>query len=86
MTRRRGTENAILPNQQLLDAVRGTNLGNDLDNLGVVVAAVTADDEEGVLGALGDGVQDGRDKVLGVVGLLEDGDFLAETGAVSAVS
>jgi hypothetical protein len=34
--------------------------------------------------AFGDGVEDGGNEVLGVVGLLEDLDLLAKTGAVRA--
>ena len=78
----RGGHYAILTDQKLLDAVCGTDLCNDLGDLGVVVAAITADDERGALGTFGDGVEDGGNEVLGVVGLLEDLDLLAKTGAV----
>jgi hypothetical protein len=47
-------ENAVVADQQLLDAVRSTHLGDQLRDLGVPVAAITADDEERVLDALGD--------------------------------
>jgi hypothetical protein len=70
----RGGHYAVLADQELLDAVCGTDLCNDLGDLGVVVAAIT----------FGDGVEDGGNEVLGVVGLLEDLDLLAKTGAVRA--
>jgi len=38
---------AVLADEQLLDAVGGADLGNQLDDLGVPVAAVAADDEKG---------------------------------------
>jgi hypothetical protein len=78
----RGGHDAVLADQELLDAVCGTDLCNDLGDLGVVVAAITANDERGALGTFGDGVEDGGNEVLGVVGLLEDLDLLAKTGAV----
>ena len=77
----RGTENAILANDELLDAVSGTNLCNGLGDLGVPVATVTTNDEGGVLDALGDGEENAGDKRLRVVLLLEDLDLLAKTGA-----
>jgi hypothetical protein len=64
-----GTEDAILADQELLDAIRSTDFGNLLDNLGVVVA-------------LRDGKQDAGDESFGVVGLLEDLDPLAKTRAI----
>lgn len=41
-----GTENAILADQELLDAVCCTDLGDQLRDLWVPVTAVTTDDEE----------------------------------------
>jgi hypothetical protein len=43
----RGREDAVLADEQLLDAVAGTDLGDQLDDFGVPVATVAADDEEG---------------------------------------
>lgn len=79
---RRCAENAITAHEDLLHAIRGSNLGDQLDDLGVVVTAVTANDEEGIFGAFGNGLEEGCDEVLGVVLLLEDLDLLAEAGAV----
>jgi len=73
---------AILADEELLHAVCGTDLCNDLGDLGVVVAAITADDEGCALSTFGDRVEDGSNEVLGVIGLLEDLDLLAEAGAV----
>jgi hypothetical protein len=77
-----GGHDAVLADQELLNAVCGTDLCNDLSDLGVVVAAITANDERGALCTFGNGVEDGGNEVLGVVGLLEDLDLLAKTGAV----
>lgn len=46
MTGSRSGENAVLADDELLDAVGGTNLGNQLDNLGVPVSAIATNDEE----------------------------------------
>jgi len=73
---------AVLADEELLHAVCGADLCNDLGDLGVVVAAITADNEGGALSTFGDGVEDGGNEVFGVVGLLEHLDLLAEAGAV----
>jgi hypothetical protein len=78
----RSGHDAILADEELLHAICGTDLCNDLGDLGVVVAAITTDDEGGALSTFGDGVEDGGNEVLGVVGLLEHLDLLAEAGAV----
>lgn len=75
------TEDSVLSDQKLLDAVCGSDFGDYLDDLGVVVTAVTTDDEECILGSLGDGLEERSNEVLGVVLLLEDDDLLAETRA-----
>lgn len=77
----RGAHDTVLADEQLLDAVSGTNFSNQLSDLWVVVAAITANDEERAIDALGDGQQDRSNKRLAVVGLLEDLDLLAEAGA-----
>lgn len=43
----RRRENAILADQKLLDAISSTNLCDQLDDLGVPEATITANDEEG---------------------------------------
>jgi hypothetical protein len=40
----RSTQDTILSDQKLLDTVRGTNLGNQLDDFGVPVSPITAND------------------------------------------
>ena len=50
-----------------------------MDNLGIPVSAVTADDEKSAFCALGNGKEDGSDEGFAVVRLLEDGDLLAKT-------
>jgi hypothetical protein len=46
MTGSRGGKNAVLADDELLDTVGGTNLGNKLDNLGVPVSAVATDNKK----------------------------------------
>ena len=41
-------EDTILADKELLDAVCGTNLGNQLNNLRVVVTAITTNNKERV--------------------------------------
>lgn len=78
----RSAQNPVTTNQQLLDTVSSGDFGNLVDDNVVVVAAITANDEEGALDTFGDGEEDGGDKVFRVVGLLEDFDLFAESGAV----
>lgn len=81
IARSRSAQNAILTDDELLDAVRRADLGNQLRDLGVPVSAITADDESAALDALGDREEDGGDESLAVVGLLEDLDLLTKAGA-----
>lgn len=60
----RSAENAVLANDELLDAVCGTNLCNGLGDLRVPVTTVTTNDEGGVLDALRDGQQNAGNKGL----------------------
>lgn len=78
----RGREDSVLADQDLLNTICSTNLGNDLNDLGVVETAVTANDQEGAINAFGYGEQDSCDKSLAVMRLLEDGDLLSKTGSV----
>ena len=84
---RGGTQNTILAHQQLLDTVGGADLGNLGNYLGVVVATITTNDEESVLGTFGNRKKNTGDEGLGVMGLLKDLDLLAETrtGAMSTL-
>jgi hypothetical protein len=75
-------ENTVLADQELLDTVSGTNLGDQLSDLGVPVTTVTTDNEGWARYALGDGEQDAGNEGLWVVVLLEDLDLLAETRTV----
>lgn len=79
MTGSGSAENAILANQELLDSVCSTNLGDELCDLGIPVATVTTDNEESSLDAFRDGLKNAGNECLGVVLLLEDLDFLTET-------
>lgn len=51
---RRSTQNTVLAYQELLDTIGGANLGNLGDNLGVVKATITTNDQERVLHTLRD--------------------------------
>jgi hypothetical protein len=73
------TQDAILADQELLDAIRSTNLGDQLSDLGVPVPAITTNNKEGSSNALGDRLKDASYEGLGVVVLLENLDFLTET-------
>lgn len=75
----RSAQNTILADQQLLDTVGRTDLRNLRDHLGVIVATITTDNQERILGTLGDRQENAGDEGLGVVGLLEDLDLLAKT-------
>jgi hypothetical protein len=81
ITRRGSAHNAMLADQQLLDAIGGTDLCDLGDHLRVVVTAITTNDKERVLDTLGDRQEDAGDKGFGVVSLLKDLDLLAKTGA-----
>lgn len=82
MTSGRCAHDTILTDQELLDAIGSTNLGNGLGDLWVPVPAITTDNEERALDALRDGLEDTGDESLRVVLLLEDLDLLAETRTV----
>jgi hypothetical protein len=51
VTGSRCAHDAILADQELLDAIGSADLGNGLSDLWIPVAAVTTDDEERVLDA-----------------------------------
>lgn len=74
-----GTKYAILADDELLNTVRGTDLGNELGDLWIPVATISTDDKSRALYALGDGEQDAGNEGLGVVVLLKDLDLLTET-------
>lgn len=53
VTRSRCTQNPILSDQELLDTVCRSNLGNQLYHLGIVISPISSDDEKATLDALG---------------------------------
>jgi len=75
----RCAHDTVLTDQELLNAIGSTNLGNGLGDLWVPVTAIAANDEERAINALGDGLEDAGDESFRVVLLLEDLDLLAET-------
>ena len=80
VTGSRGTEDAVLAHEQLLDTIRGADLCDLLDDLCVVVPAIARDDEVGSLGSFGDRLDDTGNEGFGVVGLLEGLNLLSKTG------
>lgn len=77
-----GTENAVLADQQLLDTICSTNLCNGLYDLRIVIATVTANNEERALNTFGNGEEDAGDEGFGIVGLLKDDDLFTKTRTV----
>lgn len=82
----RGAHNSILADQQLLDAISSTDLGDLGDDLRVVITAITTNDEEGVLHTLRDRQQNAGDERFRVVILLEDLDLLAKARTEGQIS
>lgn len=77
MTGSRRTQDAILTDQKLLDAICSSNLSDQLYDLWVPVSTITTNDEETVFDAFGDGEEDACDEGFTVVRLLEDDDLLS---------
>jgi hypothetical protein len=75
----RCAEDSVLPNDKFLDSICSANLCNQLDDFGVVETAVSTNDEEGSFDAFWDGQENRSDEGLGIVGLLENSDFLSKT-------
>ena len=74
-------KNAILADQQLLDAVGSANLGDQLSDLRVPISSISANDQERTFDAFRDRKEDAGNESLAVVFLLEDLDLLPQTGA-----
>lgn len=79
----RSRQDSVLTNEDLLHSVRGCNLGDNLDSLGVVVTSVSTNNEESTLSSLRDRLEKGGDEGLGVVRRLERFDLLTETRTVT---
>lgn len=62
----RGGENTVLADEKLLDTVGSTNLGDELDDLGVPEATITTNNKEGIY--LGPNVRDCFESVGGKPG------------------
>jgi hypothetical protein len=54
----------VLADEELLDAIRSAHLGDCLGDLGVPVTAITTNDEERAIGALGNGLEDAGNERL----------------------
>ena len=79
MARSWGAQYAVLANNQLLNAIRSSNASNQLDGLRIVETSISTDNEERILSALWDGLEDAGNEGFGIVRLLEDSDLLAKT-------
>lgn len=79
MTRGRCTQDAILSNQKFLHTIRSPDSRNQLYGLRVIKSPIPSDNQKATLDSLGDRQEDAGDEGLGVIWLLEDGDFLAKT-------
>lgn len=60
----RSAQNALLSYQQLLHAVRSSDLGDQLDDFGVIVSSIPADNKKRTLCAFGDGLENACNKGL----------------------
>jgi hypothetical protein len=74
---------AILTDEELLDAIGSAHLGNGLGDLWVPVPTITTYDEECAIDTLRNGLEDAGNERLRVVLLLENLDLLAETRTVA---
>ncbi len=79
MTGRRCAQYTILPDQQLLDSVCSTNLGDQMHHFRVVVSSISSYNEEATFRTFGYGEDDAGDKRFAVVRLLEDSDLLSKS-------
>ena len=77
---------AVLAYEQLLYSVRSTNLCNLLDDLRVIVSAISANDEECSFCTFRYREKDRCDKGFAVVFLLEDCDLLAQSRGTGSAS
>lgn len=68
----------MLSDNELLDAISRTNLRNQLHNFGIVVAAITTNNQEGALYTFWNGEQNGSYEGLGIVWLLKDRDLFSQ--------
>ena len=72
MASSRRAENAVLPNNQLLDPICCTNLRDQLDQFWVVEAAISSDDESAALDTLRNREENASNERFAVMGLLKD--------------
>ena len=79
IARSRSTQEAILADKQLLDTMSSTDLGDLLDDFGVEISTITANDEESSVSTLWNREDYAGDERFGVMRLLEDGDLLTKT-------
>ena len=72
-------EDTILSHKDLLHAISTTDLGDQLNDLGIPVTPISTNHKEATLNTFGDGEKNAGDKRLAVMGLLKDLDFLPKT-------
>jgi hypothetical protein len=86
MTGSWSAQNAILADEELLDAVCSTDLGDQLYNFWVPVSSITTNDKETVLDTLWNGEENASHEGLAVVFLLENDDLLAKSGTEAVLA
>ena len=74
----------MLSNQELLDAIRSTDLRNQLHDLWVPVSAVTANHQKATFDTFRNREEDASDERLAVVRLLENDDLFPQTRAAQS--
>lgn len=75
-----------MAHQQLRDAVRSSDFGNQLHNFWVVVPPIAANDQKGPFSTFWNGEENACDKGFGVIGPLEDRDSLAKSRSRGCIS
>lgn len=86
VTGSRCAQNAIVTDDQLLDAVCRTNFGNQLCDFWIPVASITADNEGRSFYSFRDGEEDAGNEGFAVVLLLEDLDLLSKSRTAIEIS
>lgn len=72
-------EYSVLTDQYLLHAVSGTDLGDQLDQLRVVEASISSNDQKTARGTLGDGKDYAGDEGFAIMRLLEYGGLFTKS-------
>ncbi len=82
MTGGRRAQNAMLPNNKLLDSICCANFRDQLYDLGIPVSSVTSNNQGAALRTFWDGKKDRGDEGFAVVRVFEDHDLFSKPRAV----